>query len=255
MQLPSGTINDSYEKDMAIIRTRWQWVMFIGFVVLIFVFPAFPFVSNYLLRIINNIVIAMILVLGLNILMGYAGQVSLGQGAFMAVGAYTVALLGHKLGVPFWLSLPAAGLSAGIVGVIFGAPSLRVKGVYLALATIAAQFIILWIVRHVHAFGGVSGVPNPPAAIGTFTINSQLSNYYLIIVVAIIMTFAAKNIARSKIGRAFVAIRDNDLAAEVMGISLFRYKLLAFFIGCFFAGIAGGLWANLIGHVQDEQFP
>lgn len=148
-----------------------------------------------------------------------------------------------------------SGLTAGLVGIVFGAPSLRIKGVYLALATIAAQFIILWVVRYVPAFGGVTGVASPPATIGSIVINSQKSNYYLIIIVAIIMTYFAKNIARSRVGRAFVAIRDNDLAAEVMGISLYRYKLTAFFIGCLFAGVAGALWANLVGHVQNEQFP
>ncbi|MBI4329931.1 MAG: branched-chain amino acid ABC transporter permease [Chloroflexi bacterium] len=255
MHIPCGTINDSYEKDMAIIRTRLQWILLLAFLALIFVFPLFPFSSDYLLRVINNIVITVILIHGLNLLMGYAGQVSLGQGAFMAVGAYTTALLGNRFGVPFWLALPASALSAGLVGIIFGAPSLRIKGVYLALATIAAQFIVLWVARYVPAFGGVTGVASPPATIGSVVINSQTSNYYLIVTVAIIMTYFAKNIARSRVGRAFVAIRDNDLAAEVMGISLYRYKLTAFFIGCLFAGIAGALWANLVGHVQSEQFP
>lgn len=255
MQLPSGTINDSYQKDMAIVRTRLQWIMILAFLALLFVFPLFPFSNDYLIRVINNIVITIILIYGLNLLMGYAGQVSLGQGAFMAVGAYTTALLGNKFGVPFWLALPASALTAGLVGVIFGAPSLRIKGVYLALATIAAQFIILWVVRYFSFFGGVTGVDSPPATIGSIVINTQKSNYYLIIVTAIIMTFFAKNLARSRIGRAFVAIRDNDLAAEVMGISIYRTKLTAFFIGCLFAGVAGALWANLVGHVQDEMFP
>lgn len=255
MQIPCGTINDSYEKDMAIVRTRLQWILLLAFLVLVFVFPLFPFSSDYLLRVINNISLTIVLILGLNLLMGYAGQVSLGQGGFMAVGAYTTALLGTKFGLSFWLALPASALSAGLVGIIFGAPSLRIKGVYLALATIAAQFIILWVVRYVPAFGGVSGVASPPATIGSMVINSQKSNYYLIVIVVIIMTYFAKNIARSRIGRAFVAIRDNDLAAEVMGISLYRYKLTAFFIGCLFAGVAGALWANLVGHVQNEQFP
>ncbi len=255
MQIPCGTINDSYGKDMAIVRTRLQWILLLGFLVLVFVFPMFPFSSDYVIRVINNILITVILVHGLNLLMGYAGQVSLGQGAFMAVGAYTTALLGHKFGVPFWLALPASALSAGLVGIVFGAPSLRIKGVYLALATIAAQFIVLWVVRYVSAFGGVTGVPSPPATIGSVVITTQKGNYYLIAILTVIMTFFATNIARSRVGRAFVAIRDNDLAAEVMGISLYRYKLLAFFIGCLYAGVAGSLWANLVGHVQNEQFP
>ncbi len=255
MQIPCGTINDSYEKDMAIVRTRLQWVMLLAFLALVFVFPLFPFASDYLLRVINNIIIAVILIHGLNLLMGYAGQVSLGQGAFMAVGAYTTALLGTKFGVSFWLALPASALTAGLVGMVFGAPSLRIKGVYLALATIAAQFIVLWVVRYVPAFGGVTGVAAPHASLGGIVFDTQKSNYYLIAAVAVIMTYLAKNIARSRVGRAFVAIRDNDLAAEVMGISLYRYKLLAFFIGCLFAGVAGALWANLVGHVQNEQFP
>jgi len=148
-----------------------------------------------------------------------------------------------------------AGLVAGLVGMIFGIPSLRVKGFYLAISTIAAQFIIIWVINHwTSVTGGFDGISVPPASIGGINFVSQTSQFYLILAITIIVIFAAKNLARTRVGRAFVAVRDRDLAAEVMGINLFRYKLIAFFIGCFLAGIAGSLLAHWIGFMNAENF-
>jgi branched-chain amino acid transport system permease protein len=138
---------------------------------------------------------------------------------------------------------------------LFGISSLRVKGFYLAISTIAAQFIIIWVLNQwSEVTGGYNGIVAPIAEIGGLKLNTQSSQFFLILIVVIIVIFYAKNLARTRIGRAFVAIRDNDLAAEVMGINLFRYKLLAFFIGCFLAGIAGSLLAHWIGKISPEHF-
>jgi len=130
----------------------------------------------------------------------------------------------------------------------------RVKGFYLAITTIAAQFIIIWVINHWSITGGFGGMEVPYASIGGLTFKSETSQFYLIIAITALCILFAKNLSRSRIGRAFIAVRDNDLAAEVMGVNLFRYKLLAFFIGCFLAGIAGSLQAHWIGSISAEHF-
>lgn len=251
--LPCGTYNPNYDVDMAIVRTRLQWGLFIAMLILLMVIPLFA--STYLLNLIILISIAIVAVHGISILMGYAGQVSLGHAAFMAVGAYTSAILTAKLGLPFWVALPCAGLSAAVVGLIFGLPSLRIKGFYIALSTLGAQFIIMYIIEHIAITGGTSGIHCPSASIGNFVFDTRESYYYIVIIVTILMTFFAKNLVRTRVGRAFIAVRDNDIAAEVLGINVFYYKLLAFFIGCFYAGIAGSLLAHYQATVHPEQFP
>lgn len=250
--LPCGVRNYTYAQDMAIIRTKTQWVLFFGFLALLFTAPLY--LNSYWLSTVNLIGITLIAATGLNILTGYCGQLSIGHAGFIAVGSYTAAVLTGKADVPFLASLLFSGLTAGAVGLIFGIPSLRVKGFYLAISTIAAQYIIIWIISSWSLTGGQTGLSVPYASIGGFVFNDQGSMFYLIMIIAAIVTFYAKNLARTKVGRVFVAIRDNDLAAEVMGINLFYYKLLAFFIGCFFAGIAGALLAHWIGFMNVQQF-
>ena len=253
MSLPSGTRNFSYAQDMAILRTKTHWALFIIF--LAFLFAAPLYLGNYWLGVANLIGITLIAATGLNILVGYCGQLSIGHAGFIAVGAYTAAILTNRLELPFLVGLICAGFTAGLIGLIFGIPSVRVKGFYLAITTIAAQFIIIWVINHWSAVtGGFVGIKVPYASIGGFVFRSEASQFYLIISIAVLATFFAKNLARTRVGRAFIAIRDNDLAAQVMGINLFYYKLLAFFIGCFLAGIAGSLLAHWIGFMNAEQF-
>jgi len=238
---------------MAILRTKTHWALFIGFLVLLFTAPLY--LGNYWLGVANLIGITLIAATGLNILIGYCGQLSIGHAGFIAVGAYTAAILTNRLELPFLVGLVCAGLIAGIIGLIFGLPSVRVKGFYLAITTIAAQFIIIWVINHWSSVtGGFVGIKVPYASIGGFVFQSEASQFYLILGIAALCTFFAKNLARTGVGRAFIAIRDNDLAAEVMGINLLYYKLLAFFIGCFMAGIAGALLAHWIGFMNAEQF-
>ena len=252
MGLPCGTYNYSYAKDMAILRTKTHWALFIALLILVFTAPLYC--DNYLLGVANLMGITLIAAVGLNILLGYCGQLSIGHAGFIAVGAYTAAILTNTFELPFLVGLICAGFMAGLVGLIFGIPSLKVKGFYLGIATIAAQFIIIWFINHLSITGGFTGIAVPYASIGGFVFDTEARQFYLIMTIAVLCVFLAKNLARTRIGRAFVAIRDNDLAAEVMGINLFYYKLLAFFIGCFLAGIAGSLLAHWIGFMNAEQF-
>ena len=242
MSMPCGVRNNNYAQDMAIVRTGTQWVLFIGFLAVLFTAPFY--LQNFWLSVFNLIGITLIAAVGLNILVGYCGQLSIGHAGFIAVGAYTSAVLTNRFEMPFLVGLIGGGLVSGLIGLLFGLPSVRVKGFYLAITTIAAQFIIIWVINHWGLTGGFTGISVPYASIGGFVFSSKSSQFYLIIIIAVLCVFFAKNLARTKVGRAFIAIRDNDLAAEVMGVNLLYYKLLAFFIGCFFAGIAGSLLAH-----------
>ena len=251
---PCGTYDESYAQDMAIVRTRLQWIILIVGLILLFSLPLF--VSGRWLNLLNLIGISLIAVHGLNILTGYCGQISLGQAAFMAVGAYTSGVLTAKLGFSFWAALPCSALSAGIVGLIFGLPSLRVKGFYLAMATLAAMFIIPAVISHPleGITGGVHSLIVPAPKVGETVCTSPQSMFYIIFPIAVLMTFFAKNLVRTGVGRAFIAIRDNDLAAEVAGINVFGYKLLAFFICSVYAGVAGSLWAHWMRAINPDHF-
>ena len=250
--LPGRTFNENYGQDIAIVRTRLQWGLLIFFLIFLLTLPLFA--SSSIINLLSIIGITAISVLGLNILTGYTGQISLGQAAFMAVGAYTSAIMVNNLGLSFWLTLPCAGLMAGLVGLIFGLPSLKVKGFYLAITTLAAQLIIVWLLLRLAITGGALGVYAPYPQIGNITFTSD-NFYYIIIPIAAIMTFLAKNIVRTRVGRAFIAIRDNDISAEVMGIDIFHYKLLAFLTCSFYAGIAGALYAFYLGRATPDAFP
>lgn len=255
MSLASGTFNQSYAQDMAILRTKAQWVMLLAFLAFLFTCPLF--IGGRWLTLMTIIGISVIAVHGLNILTGYCGQISMGHTAFMALGGYTSALLCDKLGFSFWAALPCAALAAGLVGLIFGLPSLRVKGFYLIMATIAAYFIIMWLFQFqlANITGGVFGLAAPKPEIFGVVLQSRASYFYLVMIIAVLATVAAQNIVRSRVGRAFIAIRDNDLAAEVMGINVWAYKLLAFFIGCVFAGVAGALLVHYYAWASAEAFP
>jgi len=187
-------------------------------------------------------------------LMLSAGLISLSHGAFLGVGCYTVAWLGHR-GVPFYVTLPVAGLAAASLGVLVGLPNLRVKGMYLAIATLAAHFILTFLFREWESVtGGVPGTSIPRANLLGFEFRGDRRNFYLIFVFAFVMAIGARNLARTHIGRAFVAVRDRDFSAEILGVNLLRTKLLAFAIGAFYAGVAGGLLGYFYGAITPEYF-
>ena len=254
MSLPSGIFQGSFKQDMAIFRTKTQWFLLLLLLVFVFTMPLYS--SNKAITTVTFIGITIISVLGLNILTGYCGQISMGHGGFMAVGGYTAAVLMAKLHLPFIVALPAAGLGAGIVGIIFGLPSLKIKGFYLIMSTVAAQFIVLWLIIQLRSVtGGADGLSVPHPEIFGFALGSKTRYFILVMIIACLATYLVKNIVRTRVGRAFIAIRDNDLAAEVMGVNLLYYKLTAFFIGCVYAGVAGALMVNYINFANVEQFP
>jgi branched-chain amino acid transport system permease protein len=248
------TFHENYAQDMAIFPTRLHWGFLLVFLVILFACPLFS--SDRILTLLTMMGIAVISVHGLNILTGFCDQISIGHAGFMAVGGYTSAVLCAKLGVPFWAALPCGAVAAGIAGLFFGLPSLKIKGFYLIMATIAAHFIIIWTIIQLRGItGGPDGLAVPSPAIGGLRLSSKTNYFYLVMIIACLATLLAKNIVRTRAGRAFIAIRDNDLAAEVMGISLWSYKLQAFFIGCVYAGVAGALLIHYFSFASTDQFP
>ena len=252
MWRPCGVFDQTYEKDMAIVRTSRHWAALAAALLVFFLIPVFG--SYYIVSFFNSLAITIIVVLGLQIVSGYCGQISFGQAAFMAVGGYTSAVLTQKLGFSFWIAMPLAGVFTGCYGVLGGAPSMRIKGFYLAVATIAIHFVTMWLLLHLDITGKSMGLTVDPPQIGAFAFDTDERMFYIIMPILLLLTYAARNIIRTRAGRAFVAVRDNDLAAQVMGINLYFYKLLAFFISCFYAGIAGSLWAHLTLICHPEQF-
>jgi len=238
-----GGFRISYRGDERIFDTAVPIVVLAILLVALGFAPQFA--GTYWLDVLNRIGIAIIGALGLNILLGYTGQISIGQAAFLAVGAYSTAILEAKMGLPFYLAIPLAALITAAVGLVFGIPSLRLRGLYLAIATLAAYFITTYGIIHWESMtNGVLGFMVPPARVFGLPLDSDARIFYLIWALVIPATLFTKNLFRTRVGRAFIAIRDRDVAAGVMGISLFRYKLLAFVISSFYAGVAGGLMAH-----------
>ncbi len=238
-----GGFRVTYRGDERIFDTA---LPIIGIVALVVVLAFVPrYAGTYWLDVLNRIGIAIIGALGLNILVGYTGQISIGQAAFLAVGAYATAILEIRAGLPFYLAIPAAALLTSAFGLVFGIPSLRLRGLYLAIATLAAHFITTYGIVHWEGMtNGVLGLSVPPATIFGLTLESDARIFYVIFLLVIPATLFTKNLFRTKVGRAFIAIRDRDVAASVMGVSLYRYKLMAFVISSFYAGVAGGLMAH-----------
>jgi len=211
---------------------------------------------EYFLSVANLVWIAVIGALGLNILVGYTGLVSIGHGAFMSVGAYTAANLATRLDSPWPVNLVAGGLMAALVGAVVGIPSLRIKGLYLTIATLAGQLIIEWTINHVTFIsGGVqASIEVARPRIGPWVLASQRAMYYFLLFFVVVAIVGTMTLVRSRVGRAFIAIRDQDIAAEIIGINIFRYKLLAFAISSFYAGAAGVLYTYFLGIANYEQF-
>lgn len=251
----SGYYKTTYAADMELYPLPVSKITMVFVGVLFFV--VFPMImTDYYLSIINLCAIAIVGALGLNILVGYTGQISVGHAAFMSVGAYTAANLATRFDLPFWITLPSGGLMAAAIGLIVGLPSLRVKGLYLAIATLAAQFIIEWVINHTPAIsGGVqASIEVPRPALFGWVMDTQVEMYYFLMVLMTLAIIGALNLVRSRIGRAFIAIRDQDIAAEIIGINVYRYKLLAFGMSSFYAGVAGVMYTYYLGIANYEMF-
>ena len=247
-----GDFRSSYRHDESLWPTPVQrgWLAALALLLL-----AFPFAAGgYLVSLACIVGIHCIAAAGLNIMTGYTGLISLGHAAFMGVGCYTAAWLAQR-GLPFFVTLPAAGLMAAALGALVGLPSLRIKGLYLAVATLATQFLLVYVFREWDSVtGGVRGVNVPNAAIGGFELLNDHRMYFLIVPVAAALLIGARNLFRTRVGRAFIAIRDKDISAEVLGIDLLRYKLAAFAIGSFYAGVAGALLGYFYRAMTPEYF-
>ncbi len=249
-----GNFKERYADDEALFRTPASRA---GLWVLLAAALAFPFLAgDYLLYLANLVGIFTIAALGLNILTGYTGQISLGHAGFAGVGAYATAIAATRLGLPFWAAVPAGGLAACLAGAVVGMPSLRIKGLYLAIATLAAQVIFEWVFNNwTSVTGGIRGLNVEPASLFGFAFDTDRRTYFLVLGAATLLAFGAANLFRTRIGRAFIAVRDRDISAELMGIDLFRTKILSFMISSTYAGLAGGLWVYFAKVVTPESFP
>ena len=249
-----GDFKETYASDEAVFKTPtvrfWMAVLFIFLL-------AFPFVAgDYLLYMANLVGVAIVAAVGLNILTGFAGQISLGHAAFVGIGAYTAAILTTRLDLPFIVCLPLSGLCAAVCGIVVGGPSMRMKGLYLCVATLAAQVIFEFIFVHWESMtGGIRGINLPAPRLAGVALDNEFKFYFVTLAVVVICVTVARNLFRTRVGRAFIAIRDRDISAELMGINLFRYKMYAFGVSSFMAGVAGCLWVNFLKTVTPEHFP
>ncbi|MEW6105352.1 MAG: branched-chain amino acid ABC transporter permease [Bacillota bacterium] len=212
--------------------------------------------NNYYIHLANAAMITMIVATGLNLLTGYCGQISIGHAAFWAVGAYTSALLTTRLGWSFWAALPASGLAAAVLGYVIGRPTLRLKGAYLAIASIGVgeivQLVLLNWTKGTGGALGIKGIPIP-RLLG-FELATEFQLFYLIFAVFLTIFWVTDRIVRSPLGRAFLAIRQNEVAAQFMGVDIARLKVLAFVISTAYAGVAGSLFAHLQGYISPYGF-
>ncbi len=258
--MPTRPLLTSYEDDLKLFPDRWQMA---GVAFAILVILSFPLLANeYWMTIGNSTLIAVVGAVGMMILTGYTGQISLGHAAFLAIGAYTAAVLGHHFGMPFWIILPIAGLLAAIIGSAIGPFALRLEGLYLAIVTLGLLFLTKHSLQSLSSWtGGVKGIAVPmhlwwakagsssvtPFAqttqLGAWTFSFAHKLYLLYLLLALFSIWAAKNLQRSHTGRAMMAIRDHDMAAEAMGIHPSHAKVIAFALSSFFAGIAGVMLA------------
>lgn len=266
--LPCGDYHQSYHEDHAWFQTKFIKGKMILLGLCLFVF--IPLVSDsYWLSVANTIGYTILGALGVQLLIGFCGQVTLGHAAFLAVGAYTSTLLILEFpwpnllidwGLAYPFSIFIAAVVAGMWSVLFGLPSAKVKGFYLILTTMAAQFITVdfIITQYVAQIGGrgmAFSLPPGTIKVGPWIIDTDLKVYYMMIVLVIVCVIGLANLLRSRAGRAWVAIRDNDISAEVMGINVFKYKLLAFFVAGFLGGIAGAFWISNLAAISPEHFP
>jgi len=229
-------------------------VFFWLFVLLVFL-AVFPFIAkNYYVYVANYMAISVIVVVGLNLLVGYTGQISLGHAGFFAIGAYGTIVLMTKAHFPFLLALPAAGLIAAFFGFLLGLPALRLEGPYLAIATLGFGVTATQIIGKIKILGERQGLHAPDLTIGPWIINTDKSFYFVLIPLTVLLVVFARNIVKTKVGRAFIAIRDADIAAETMGVNLTLYKTLAFAVSAFYAGVGGGLYAFVLRFIEPELF-
>ncbi|MCC5810294.1 MAG: branched-chain amino acid ABC transporter permease [Ectothiorhodospiraceae bacterium] len=253
----SGQFKKTYHADQAILPLRQDQIFVLG--AILFAFLVVPFVaSNYAMNsLLLPFLIYSLAAIGLNLLVGYCGQISLGTGGFMAVGAFAAWNLALRTELPMPVIFILAGLITAGTGVLFGLPALRIKGFYLAVTTLAAQFFLIWLLQRpwFNNYSPTGVISAPSINMFGWQVDSVTDRYYLALIILVIMALLAKNIVRSSTGRKWMAIRDMDVAAEIIGIRPMATKLKAFAVSSFFIGIAGILWAFLyLGQLEAEAF-
>lgn len=241
-----------YYEDVQLLhgRTARFW-----FFLLLITLASLPFIiKGYYVYILSLMAVNVIVALGLNLLVGNTGQISLGHAGFVAIGAYTTAILMISFAVPFIPAMIAGGLIAALFGFLLGLPALRLEGPYLAIATLAFGLAITTVIGRVGFFGGHMGLSVPAVRFESLGLTRDESVYYVAMITAVLLGIFARNFLKTRPGRAFQAVRDSDIAAAAMGVNVSYYKTLSFAVSAFYAGIAGGLWAILIGFINPGLF-
>jgi branched-chain amino acid transport system permease protein len=229
----------------------------VAVVVIVGLLAAWPWLApRYFVFLASLILVNAVVALGLNLLSGFTNQLSFGHAGFLAIGAYTGALLTiHAPAVPVVASLAAAGLFTAAVGLGFGIPCLRLSGLYLAMATLAFGFVITEAILNLDGLTrGADGLRVPVARLGGWALATDTARYYLVVVVAAVLVVAAANLARTRTGRALLALRESEIAAQASGVPVARYKTIAFGLSAFYTGVAGGLFAFVVGFLSPDAF-
>lgn len=256
MATSTGLYHKTYSSELALRKTKAEYFRLVLIIAGLLVLPYM--VNMYWLGIVNTVLIAVIGAVGLNILTGFTGQISLGQGGFLAVGAYSSVIFSTRAGLPVVVSIVLAVLLTAGVGAFFGLPALRLKGLYLAIATLASQEIIVFIARRWSWLTEGQGfISVPRLQVGSFKIERMTFEwqwYWILLVITVLTVLAARNIFRTGLGRAFMAVRDQDIAAEAIGVNLTRTKVMAFAVSSGFVGLAGALTAHYTETVTWERF-
>ncbi len=246
-----GEFRTTYKADTTIFPTPMSRNFAIAGLIILLIVP--QVFDAYFTNLLIQIGYYGIAALGLNILVGFTGQISLGHAAFFGFGAFASAWISNNFGIPVILAIPLAGLMTTAVGMVVGIPAARIKGLYLAIATLAAQFILEDFFNRADWFsGGSAGSLAPPLTLFGFSFDTDKSYFYIVLAFVVVMYLAGTNMLRSRDGRAFVAVRDHYLSAEIMGINLTKYRILAFGVSSFYAGVGGALFGHYLGFVSAE---
>jgi branched-chain amino acid transport system permease protein len=251
--MASGYFSTSYDQDLALVRTRFQGAWLAAFTMALL---AFPFLASpFQVDLACQVFLACIGSLALMLLTGYAGQISLGHAGLIAAGAFTVGILFREFNAPFWITLPAAGLVGALLGIVFGLPSLRLRGLYLAVSTLALHFLVIYVGGEYETRRGFStGIVIDPPKIGSISISDGRAWYFILLAAAAATLLLSLNLIRARTGRAWRAIRARETVAEALGIGIAAYKLLAFVLSSAITAVAGALFAYYRGFVSVEAF-
>jgi len=249
----SGYFRTSYERDIALLDTRTQKAALAALALLLLGFPLLD--APFLLDLANQVLLAVVGAVALMLLTGFAGQVSLGHAGLLAAGAFTTGVLFKEVGAPFWVTLPASALTGAMLGVVFGLPSLRLRGLYLAVSTLALHFIVIYAGNEYESQRGYStGVVIDPPRIGEWVLSDARGWYVVLLASAAAAVLFALNLLRSNTGRAWRAVHGREAVAEALGINVPAYKVLAFVVSSTMTSIAGCLFAYYRGFVSAEAF-